>query len=163
MLGVFVTMMWCIWSSMNKFTRGEEGFQPMRSIALVDEIVATLELPLCQNDPGGSRQHPTSHLGWVAVNVDGAVDVQSRVVGSGHVVRDYLGETDDICECFFLRHFVLASMTILVSGHGNSATYVFAQKLRRMFAGYDYRYRNIFCTDSDANATTTKQSHNTRE
>lgn len=97
---VFVTMMWCIWSSKDKFTRGEEGFQPIRSIALADEIVATLELPSCQEDPGGSRQHhcwPPPLEGCVVVNVDGALDVQNRVSGSGHDVRDYLGTFIEAC------------------------------------------------------------------
>jgi hypothetical protein len=42
---IFVSVMWAIWTSRNKYTQGEVAYQPRRAIELVDELVRSLDLP----------------------------------------------------------------------------------------------------------------------
>lgn len=41
-----VTVMWTIWSSRNNFVHGENVYQPLKKLKLVEEHMSTLELPV---------------------------------------------------------------------------------------------------------------------
>ena len=45
---IAVTVMWCIWTSRNKYVHGEEKYQPLGSMQLIEEQLALLELPPTQ-------------------------------------------------------------------------------------------------------------------
>ena len=42
---IMITVMWAVWHSRNKYTHGEEKFQPLKSMEIIEDIVRSLELP----------------------------------------------------------------------------------------------------------------------
>lgn len=91
---LMISIMWAIWHSRNKYTHGETSYQPWQSMALIDDIVRTLELPERTTDtlimPRPKWCPPAE--GWLKFNTDGATDEARRRGGAGMVVRNHAGE-----------------------------------------------------------------------
>jgi hypothetical protein len=83
--------MWSIWSSRNKWAHGEKGFNPIGSIQTVHDTLLELELPPKTAVDNGDRPVCTWHGPTgdsIKINVDGAINGQDIVAGSGGVARD---------------------------------------------------------------------------
>jgi hypothetical protein len=86
--------MWSTWSSRNKWAPGEKGFDLGVAIKAVQDTLMELELPPKNNGlkavgPECTWQGPIN--GVIKINMDGAVNAQEAVGGSGGVARDVVG------------------------------------------------------------------------
>jgi ribonuclease HI len=89
-----ITVMWSIWSSRNRWTHGERGFDPGIAIKAVRDTLLELELPQAAVTPSRKQQICTWQrpiAGVVKINVDGAFNSQENVAGSGGVAREGAG------------------------------------------------------------------------
>jgi hypothetical protein len=85
-----ITVMWSIWSSRNRWTHGEKGFDPAPAVAMVRDTLLDLELPQANVTQVGDQPKSSWHRpdrGVVKLNVDGAINSREIVVGSGGVAR----------------------------------------------------------------------------
>ena len=91
---VLIIVLWAVWHSRNKYTHGEEKFQPYKSMQLIDDIVRSLEILPVMNKSMESveKKWEKQSVGWVKINTDGVVDVGAVRGGTGIVARDHLGE-----------------------------------------------------------------------
>ncbi|CAM0872492.1 unnamed protein product [Alopecurus aequalis] len=92
--GIMIIVMWAVWHSRNRFTHGEEKFQPQRSMELIDDIVRSLELP---PSPKLTKQRAVTgweppEEGWLKINIDAAVEAILGKGGTGMVARNCTGE-----------------------------------------------------------------------
>jgi hypothetical protein len=89
-----IMVMWSIWSSRNRWTHGEKGFDPSVAIKAVHETLLELELPPKHKAPKEARPECTWHgpgTDVIKLNLDGAVNEWDRVTGSGGIARDAAG------------------------------------------------------------------------
>jgi ribonuclease HI len=92
-LPIAITVLWCVWSSRNKYVHGEEQYKPLGSMQLVEEQMALLELPPRQAvRPVQTCKWSKPPVGWCMVNVDGSLNSHLKVAGSGYIIRNHNGE-----------------------------------------------------------------------
>jgi len=90
-----ITVMWSIWSSGNRWAHGEKGYDPSVAIKSVHDTLLELELPPKDDGPlknVGKKctwQRPSN--GVIKLNIDGAINAQDTIAGSGGVARDAAG------------------------------------------------------------------------
>jgi hypothetical protein len=73
--GLCITLRWCKWTSRNEFVHGEDLFEPLRSVQLVEELVPSFAL-----SPKSSATN-ASTPSWNPPPT-------TRVAVSGYVIRD---------------------------------------------------------------------------
>jgi ribonuclease HI len=86
--------MWSIWSSRNRWTHGEKGSDPNVAVKIVHDTLMELELPPKNSVSKEARPECTWHRpsnDIIKLNIDGAVNAQVMVAGSGGVARDATG------------------------------------------------------------------------
>ena len=91
-----ITVMWAVWHSRNRYTHGEQVYQPSQSMIIIEEIVRALEFPVSvKNQPVCPPRWMPPDEDWVKINTDGATHSSRVRGGTGFVARDHHG--------FFLR------------------------------------------------------------
>ena len=114
-----VSIMWAIWTSRNNITHDKGEFDPVRSMKQIQEALAILELP--QDHARILPGHGWRPLddGWIKINIDGSIAMESRRGGVGGVARSpyafktawckpYYGITDPLlAEALALRDGVI--------------------------------------------------------
>jgi hypothetical protein len=76
---IVMTLLWCIWSSRNKYVHGEEQYKPLGSMKLIEEQLSLLELPpsqLAKVKVVPKWERPLA--GWSLVNTDGSLNCSYR-------------------------------------------------------------------------------------
>lgn len=88
---IIITVMWAIWSSRNKYTHEEVGYQPHKSMELVDELIKSLHIPDAPVDAKQKPRWSPSEPGWVKFNTDAAINLVVGEAGTGMAGRDTMG------------------------------------------------------------------------
>lgn len=89
-----ITIMRAIWTSQNRWTHDEKGYDLVQAIKLARDDLALLELPKDQhNIPAGQCWRPQGP-GWVKINTDGVIDAHAQLGGGGCFARSYLSFLD---------------------------------------------------------------------
>lgn len=91
---VAISVMWSIWANQNKYAHDEVQFQPRRSMEIINELIASLYVPVANGGAAPVRarikwQPPDT--GWIKINTDGAVRQVQRRAGVGVVAREHSG------------------------------------------------------------------------
>lgn len=90
---VAISVMWAIWKNRNKYSHGEDHYQPQKSMELIHELITSLNIP--SQDPGGKvkvkQKWTAPATGWIKLNCDGALDPATGDAGAGVVARDEQG------------------------------------------------------------------------
>lgn len=114
-----VSIMWSIWTSRNNITHDKGDYDPVQSMKLIREALASLDLPQdhARILPGHGWRPPDE--GWIKINTDGSIAMEARRGGVGGVARSssalkaawckpYTGITDPIvAEALALRDGVI--------------------------------------------------------
>ena len=88
-----ITVMYNIWTSRNNITHGKEGYNPSKSMELIQDTLNFLELP----KNAATMKKPRLHCTWraptqglVKINLDGAIGTVDGRAATGVVARNHI-------------------------------------------------------------------------
>lgn len=85
-----ISIMHAIWSSRNRWTHDEDGYNPIQAIKRARDDLALLDIPRDRPNIAAAHGWRPPEPGWVKINTDGSIDDLMQVGGGGGVARSHL-------------------------------------------------------------------------